>query len=50
MDGEKLECALGYELVNIAGLSIEQMVRIVDTEAWYGDGQSVVCWAWVILR
>lgn len=39
-DGEKLECALGYELVNIAGLSIEQMVGIVDTAAWYGDGQS----------
>jgi hypothetical protein len=38
--GEKLECALGYELVNIAELSIEQMVGIVDTAAWYGGGQS----------
>ena len=39
-DGEKLKGVLGYELVNIAGLSVEQMVRIVDTAAWYGDRQS----------
>ena len=39
-DGGKLEVVLGYEQVNIAALSIEQMVGIVDTAAWYGDGQS----------
>ena len=26
--------------MNIVGLSIEQMVGIVDTAAWYGDSQS----------
>jgi hypothetical protein len=29
-------------ILNIAELSIEQMVGIVDTTAWYGGGQSIV--------
>lgn len=39
-DNETLSGTLGYELATIAGLSIQQMVGIVDTAAWYGDGQS----------